>query len=551
MLALFFAHAAVLLSIPRHTDAFLPATYKKTHRLHNDNPYRSSRALSKSTKLAAVAADEIKPGRLVEYSPSSSKGGGPPALGAIVEPEGKRNWKVIQSSGRIVSVHPRDIKHVVSGSSVSTPADVLSYQDAARDALEEDMEAGGANVASVWEMLLEDLEEAAEAEGEGEEAAAAAAARTIIDLSTLADLIVGDDSPRARYAARAVLEGGVESYCFKKYTKKGGGGDDGGVAYELRPADAVNVLRNKARAEAEVAAEWEALQERLESAAGSRGTTDPSRFILENETKEVQAALKDLERLGCLANLSTEDVQKEESSASFAGTGTEEDDDVARRASARGFLKALGRKATPEAARSLLVDIGVWDAHENLDVIRQRTRMEFSEELEESAEALMRSPPPDLDEASRLDLTHLPALAIDEASTTEIDDALSVEDLNDDVVDGERAALDEEDKGSVPRRRQRLWVHIADPTRYVGRGSPLDREARRRTSSLYLPTGMVPMFPASLATGPLCLSPGEVSCALSVGVVLDESGGIDRLHPRPPARSWWTLAYGTHTRTWT
>ena len=93
----------------------------------------------------------------------------------------------------------------------------------------------------------------------------------------------------------------------------------------------------------------------------------------------------------------------------------------------------------------------------------------------------------------------------------QVDDALSIELLDDDNV--------------------RVWVHIADPTRYVRRGSALEIEARRRGSTIYLPTGSIPMFPIDLAAGPLSLRPGVASCALSIGVVLDADGAIDEAHP--------------------
>ena len=57
-------------------------------------------------------------------------------------------------------------------------------------------------------------------------------------------------------------------------------------------------------------------------------------------------------------------------------------------------------------------------------------------------------------------------------------------------------------------------------------GDELDLEARRRSTSLYLPTGMVSMFPTELATGPMSLVQGQVCSALSFGVILDEIGGI-------------------------
>ena len=61
-------------------------------------------------------------------------------------------------------------------------------------------------------------------------------------------------------------------------------------------------------------------------------------------------------------------------------------------------------------------------------------------------------------------------VTIDDASTRDVDDGLSVEVL--------------------PSGQHRLWVHIADPSRWVAPDDPLDIEARRRAKTLYLPTGM-------------------------------------------------------------
>lgn len=52
---------------------------------------------------------------------------------------------------------------------------------------------------------------------------------------------------------------------------------------------------------------------------------------------------------------------------------------------------------------------------------------------------------------------------------------------------------------------ERVWVHIADVSRWVPEDSPLYAEARRRRTTTYLPEGSVPMFPASVAHGVLSL----------------------------------------------
>jgi exoribonuclease-2 len=58
-------------------------------------------------------------------------------------------------------------------------------------------------------------------------------------------------------------------------------------------------------------------------------------------------------------------------------------------------------------------------------------------------------------------------------------------------------------------------------------GDELELEARRRSTTVYLPTGMIPMFPLELATGPMSLVQGAVCCALSFGVVLSAAGDIE------------------------
>ncbi len=172
---------------------------------------------------------------------------------------------------------------------------------------------------------------------------------------------------------------------------------------------------------------------------------------------------------------------------------------------AQEILTALGRPQTPQSAFEVLVELGLWSPHENLFLRRSQIPVHFRREVLEVAQQCLDSPPPDPD-SNRLDLTHLKVYTIDDESTQEIDDGLSLEYL---------------ENGS-----QRLWMHIADPTRLVRPGDELDLEARRRSTTLYLPTGMIPMFPPELATGPMSLVQGNVCRALSFGVVLDETGNV-------------------------
>lgn len=187
-----------------------------------------------------------------------------------------------------------------------------------------------------------------------------------------------------------------------------------------------------------------------------------------------------------------------------AGTGEE-------REAAEDTLLKMGYEPSNEGAHQLLSDIGMWGAYEILELRRKETFglgiKSFKQNICEAAEELIASTPPDADQSRRVDLTSMKVLTIDDESTTEIDDGVGFEDLG--------------------NGRSRVWIHIADPTRWVHMDTVLEREARRRTSTVYLPTGSVPMFPRVLSDGPFSLRAGQKCCAFSIGVVVAEDGSIE------------------------
>ena len=116
------------------------------------------------------------------------------------------------------------------------------------------------------------------------------------------------------------------------------------------------------------------------------------------------------------------------------------------------------------------------------------------------------------------------------------------------TIDGE-TARDFDDAVAVavaPDGGIRLWVSIADVSHYVSPGSPLDREAYLRGSSVYFPERCIPMLPEELSNGICSLLPGEERLTMTAELLFDREGelGEARFYPsviRSAARLTYTL----------
>jgi ribonuclease R len=106
---------------------------------------------------------------------------------------------------------------------------------------------------------------------------------------------------------------------------------------------------------------------------------------------------------------------------------------------------------------------------------------------------------------ARRDLRELATFTIDPVTARDFDDAISAEPLGD--GDG-----------------WRMWVHIADVSYYVTPRSPVDREAHRRATSVYVPGTVEPMLPQSLSNGACSLVPGDVRPTVTVEMTIGARG---------------------------
>jgi ribonuclease R len=138
---------------------------------------------------------------------------------------------------------------------------------------------------------------------------------------------------------------------------------------------------------------------------------------------------------------------------------------------------------------------------ENLIVMKNYgLNRSFSDDVERSAAAAAQIP---VTASGREDLRELFTVTIDGDDAKDFDDAVSVERNGNGYT---------------------LYVHIADVSAYVQSGSPLDREAYKRGTSVYFPEFAVPMLPEILSNGVCSLLPRVDRYSVTVRTEYDETG---------------------------
>lgn len=156
------------------------------------------------------------------------------------------------------------------------------------------------------------------------------------------------------------------------------------------------------------------------------------------------------------------------------------------------ILKTLEVKQSPQSAHQFLINCGYWEKMHNPFPGR------FGVSLQQPEGNVSKVPDED-----RLDLTAIPAYAIDDEGSNDPDDAISF-------------------------HENILWVHVADVAALVSHGSELDDQAAQRAANLYLPEGIVHMLPEAV-TAHLGLGLNEISPALSVGMRINNDLEVDQV----------------------
>lgn len=480
----------------RQFAAFLPSTAVTT------SAWLNSRQISACSMCAALSSSPVRRGLDIAYPPKSRRltlvalasknvqetssslyqgavvevqfSGGKRRLAAAVRPDGKKNWIVSDAKGIVQSVAPKQITfHVGSSESLG---DITEFEDTCLQKGLESQEL----VEIAWEIVsTQDRTDPKKPE---------------VTVEEVAEIVFGDVDPKSKYIVHTMLQ--RDDCYFKAKNIKGN------FVYE--PRSKAQVTETKLLLEAARRREEEraALYERIRNAYNTADVSKLAEIFDEAYSKNLLSCVIAIAEDGHNGTKVDNAYESKPDMAFQTLTSSE-------KSAVRQLFEALQMSICPSTALDVLLTWKILKPHENL-LLRKTgiiSDFEFEERLLQIADEMVSNPGADPDAARRLDLRNLVSYAIDSADTSEIDDAFSWD----------------SDKGLV-------WVHVADPTRYLQSSleNALVGEALRRTATLYLPTGKATMFPNRVAEDLFSLGAthGE-GCALSFGFAIREDGSID------------------------
>lgn len=382
------------------------------------------------------------PGCVVEYFQGKDL-----ALGFCLTAETKGKFQVLTPTGKKESLATKKVLFVHSTPLEGTASreDILSHLQGALD----ERASGSAelDLDELWELLQE----------EGEEKD-----WSLEELS--AYLFPGDVSEKQRALLfRALLE--KRSHFVRK-----------GDGFRLRSAEQVEEALTRAQVEARREVERDAVK-------------DWMKRVWERQDSSVDPEFEE----------AVECWRKRIRDAALLGEKSSHFQHVQR------YLKELDNKSR-DPAFGFMVRLGEWDQDENLELMLNETPIKFSQEVLAQAQEAEKLLGEVLAQEDREDFTALPCYAIDDPGTTEVDDALGYEKLDD---------------------RYRIAIHIADASALVRpEFELLEKEVRDRSTTVYLPDLKVRMLPENLSDQALSLLEGEERAAFTFLVDVSPEGKL-------------------------
>ncbi|KAJ3668963.1 hypothetical protein LUZ60_010913 [Juncus effusus] len=414
-------------------------------RSQRKTPVSCKAGLTSMKDLSEVKTDkrELRKGILLEFEKDSKK----LVLAVAHRPEGKKNWIVYDQNGIMASVRPQQITYIIPDIEISEYSDIADFEKKALDLLDPTI------VECAWLELLEKNE--------------------WVTIEEVAEIIYGSSGPLESYCTHILLSRD-ETYFDSVQTRDC-------IVYEPRPTDQVEELLKRKLVEAGAKKEFDDFIQTLILAKNlpHESKPSPNSWLVDSKSRERIEAL--------------------------VAFGTDTCKSLEQRKTAGAILKAMGMGKATYAAVGLLMEIGYFPIHVNLEVYKNNIPTDHNYKCLLAAEQVMQRTS-DPDASIRVDLTSLKVYAIDVDDADELDDALSAERLSDDRI--------------------RVWIHVADPASLIEPFGTLDKEALHRGTSVYLPTATYSMFPEKLAMERMSLRQGELCRAVSVSVVLDKTGRI-------------------------
>lgn len=374
-------------------------------------------------------------------------------LAVAQKPDGKRNWIVSDQNGVNFSIRPQQVTYVVPGTAEFQPDQITDFILRAKDLLDPSL------LEYAWGEVLEKERK--------------------VNAEELAEIIYGKTDPLESYCAHVLLS--QDEVYFSAGESKGFS-----LVYEPRPTSQVEELLRRKHVKEVSQRELETFVCAVKSARQQPIHAKPPKCYWQTDEK-MRFRIEALE--------------------AFALDACKSDEQ--KRAAAE-VLKNLGKLKASSSAADLLIDIGYFPIHVNLEFLKFDIPTKQSDSVLAAVDKIFEHPPPDPDEINRKDLTSLKVYAIDVDEADELDDALSA--------------------AKLPDGRIKVWIHVADPTRWVDSNSIINKEAKSRATSVFLPTRTIPMFPEKLAMEKMSLVQGHLCNAVSVSVVLNEDGSIAEIN---------------------